>query len=189
MLMSLATLSSKSQAIVANRQTRLADSKRDVKDIVLDYKAGADITPEHMAQGVKAGLNIGRIYGAWYIHKSKIDATALNVAFISKHYNRIVVKDDASAMADELARVANLVKDEEATKSRADLMAGTAFRNTVEDLNKALVKAASVLAVPSAVNDALVMTLKVNADALLAKYNAAVALVQQEEESKQTVSA
>lgn len=168
----LSTLSTTAQSAVDALCSKI-ENKKDwtLSTIVEVYSLDASITPQHLLAGVKKKSSIGEIFGAWYIHKSGISSSALNIRFIAENYASIRVFNTAEAMADELKQVS---KDVVAAKIAADRLAaerGESLTNALNDLSKEFDSVAETIMVPSVQSDALIMSLQTKLDALVSRYS------------------
>lgn len=169
--MSLAKLTDSTQARINALCDRFNDKKGwHISEIVAEYAADPAVTPEHLLVGLKGKQNIGTAYAAWYVHKSGVDAKAMNITFIANNYASIQVQKTPEAMRAELARVSSLAIDEKKSLAMADALAGTAIVAQLEALSDQFDKVAKTIIVPTTASDALVMTLKVKFEKLLAQY-------------------
>jgi len=171
MLMSLAKLTDATQARIDALCSRFNDKKGwHISEIVAEYVADSSVTPEHLLVGLKGKQNVGTAYAAWYVHKSGVDAKAMNITFIANNYASIKVQSTPEAMRAELARVSSLATDEAKSLAMADALAGTAIVAQLEALSDQFDKVAKTIIVPTAASDALVMSLKVKFEKLLDQY-------------------
>ena len=107
-----------------------------ITEIVAVFKAFPNATPEKVLQGKWASGFVGRTYGAWFVHKSGISASLINVPFVAKNFDAIKVQTSAPAMADELTRVYKEVKAASDALKASDKASGKAFTsNQVEAIN------------------------------------------------------
>ena len=169
--MSLTKLTQGTQDRIDALCARFNDKKGwHISEIVAEYVLDPSVTPEHLLVGLKGKQNIGTAYAAWYVHKSKVDAKAMNITFIANNYASIQVQKTPEAMRAELARVSSLATDEAKSLAMADALAGTAIVAQLEALSDQFDKVAKTIMVPSAASDALVMSLKVKMEKLLSQY-------------------
>lgn len=171
--MSLAKLTDSTQARIDALCARFNDKKSWlISEIVAEYVADPAVTPEHLLVGLKGKQNVGTAYAAWYVHKSGVDAKAMNITFIANNYSSIQVQSTPQAMNDELARVSALAIDIKRSLANADALAGTALVEAYTSISEELDKAAKTLVVPSDAATALIMTLRVKMANLEAAYKA-----------------
>jgi hypothetical protein len=169
--MSLAQLTPTTQARIDAKVAKFNDKKGwHISEIVEEYAADPAVTPEHWLVGLKGNQNIGTAYAAWYVHKSGVDAKAMNITFIANNYGAIKVQSTPAAMTDELSRVSNLAIKVRKELAMADALAGTAIVTQLTALSDQFDVVAKTLTVPTAASDALVMTLKVKFEKMLAQY-------------------
>jgi hypothetical protein len=169
--MSLTKLTQATQDRINALCARFNDKKGwHISEIVAEYAADALVTPEHLLVGLKGKQNIGTAYAGWYVHKSGVDAKAMNITFIANNYSAIQVQTTPEAMSAELSRVSALAIDEKKSLAMADALAGTAIVAQLEALSDQFDKVAKTIMVPSQASDALVMTLKVKFEKLLSQY-------------------
>jgi hypothetical protein len=179
--MSLAKLTDSTQARITALCDRFNDKKGwHISEIVTEYVADPAVTPEHLLVGLKGKQNVGTAYAAWYVHKSGVDAKAMNITFIANNYASIQVQDTPEKMNAELARVSALAIDEKKSLAMADALAGTAIVAQLEALSDQFDKVAKTIIVPSDASDALVMTLKVKFEKLVAQYKASLPVKEKE---------
>jgi len=177
----LAVLTAGTQARLDALCSRFNDKKAwHISEIVAEYVADLAVTPEHLLVGLKGKQNVGTAYAAWYVHKSGVDAKSMNITFIANNYASIQVKTTPEAMRAELARVSSLAMDEAKSLAMADAMAGTAIVAQLEALSDQFDKVAKTIIVPTAASHALVMTLKVKFEKLVAQYNASIPVKEKE---------
>jgi hypothetical protein len=169
--MSLAKLTDSTQARINALCDRFNDKKGwHISEIVAEYAADPAVTPEHLLVGLKGKQNVGTAYAAWYVHKSGVDAKSMNITFIANNYASIQVKNSPEAMRAELARVSSLAIDEKKSLAMADALSGTAIVAQLEALSEQFDKTAKTIMRPTPASDALVMSLKVKFEKLLAQY-------------------
>ena len=169
--MSLTKLTQATQDRINALCDRFNDKKGwHISEIVAEYAADPQVTPEHLLVGLKGKQNVGTAYAAWYVHKSGVDAKAMNITFIANNYSSIQVQDTPEKMNAELSRVSALAIDEKKSLAMADALAGTAIVAQLEALSDQFDKVAKTIMVPSQASDALVMTLKVKFEKLLSQY-------------------
>lgn len=182
--MSLAKLTDSTQARINALCDRFNDKKGwHISEIVAEYAADPLVTPEHLLVGLKGKQNVGTAYAAWYVHKSGVDAKAMNITFIANNYSSIQVQTTPEAMNAELARVSGLAIDLKKSLAFADAMAGTAIVNAYQALSDEFDKAAKTIIVPSDASNALVMTLRVKMANLEAAYKASFPVEVKEKET------
>jgi hypothetical protein len=182
--MSLAKLTDSTQARINALCDRFNDKKGwHISEIVAEYAADPAVTPEHLLVGLKGKQNIGTAYAAWYVHKSGVDAKSMNITFIANNYASIQVKNTPEDMRAELARVSSLAIDEAKSMAMADALAGTAIVAQLESLSDQFDKVAKTIIVPTDASDALVMTLKVKFEKLLAQYETSIKVKEKEKVS------
>lgn len=157
-----------------------------ISEIVAEYVADTLVTPEHLLVGLKGKQNIGTAYAAWYVHKSGVDAKAMNITFIANNYSSIQVQSTPEAMSAELARVSGLAIDLKKSLAMADALAGTAIVASLTALSDEFDKVAKTIIVPSNAANALVMTLRVKMANLEALYKASFPV---EAKEKETINA
>ena len=185
--MALSPLSASTQARLTALCDRLNNKKQTfISEIVSVYASDASITPEHILVGLKGNTNLGLAYGAWYVHKSGISADLMNTTFIANNYDLIVVQDSPEKMAGELARVSAMVQAVKKATADAEAQQGLALTKALTSLDEELGSVAKTLLIPSEASDALVMTIKVKTEKLIADYNAVIKANQQE---KATINA
>lgn len=167
----LSTLSTTAQSAVDALCSKI-ENKKDwtLSTIVEVYALDASITPQHLLAGVKKKSSIGEIFGAWYIHKSGIASSALNIRFIAENYASIRVLDTAEAMADELKQVGKAVVAAKAAADRTAAERGESLTNALTDLSKEFDAVAQTIMVPSAKSDELIMALQTKLDTLVSRY-------------------
>jgi hypothetical protein len=171
--MTLAQLSQATQSRINTLTERFNDKKGwHISEIVSLYADDVAVSPEHLLVGLKGKQNVGTAYAAWYVHKSGVDAKAMNITFIANNYSSIQVKSSPEAMRAELARVSSLAMDESKSLAMADAQAGTAIIAQLEALSNQFDKVAKTIVVPTPASDALVMGLKVKFEKLIADYQA-----------------
>jgi hypothetical protein len=171
--MTLAQLSQATQSRINTLTERFNDKKGwHISEIVSLYADDVAVSPEHLLVGLKGKQNVGTAYAAWYVHKSGVDAKAMNITFIANNYSSIQVKPSPEAMRAELARVSSLAMDESKSLAMADAQAGTAIIAQLEALSNQFDKVAKTIVVPTPASDALVMGLKVKFEKLIADYQA-----------------
>ena len=169
--MSLTKLTQATQDRINALCDRFNDKKGwHISEIVAEYAADPQVTPEHLLVGLKGKQNVGTAYAAWYVHKSGVDAKAMNITFIANNYSSIQVQTTPEKMNAELSRVSALAIDEKKSLAMADALAGTAIVAQLEALSDQFDKVAKTIMVPSQASDALVMTLKVKFEKLLSQY-------------------
>lgn len=169
--MSLTKLTQATQDRINALCDRFNDKKGwHISEIVAEYAADPVVTPEHLLVGLKGKQNVGTAYAAWYVHKSGVDAKAMNITFIANNYSSIQVQTTPEKMNAELSRVSALAIDEKKSLAMADALAGTAIVAQLEALSDQFDKVAKTIMVPSQASDALVMTLKVKFEKLLSQY-------------------
>ena len=182
--MSLAKLTDSTQARINALCDRFNDKKGwHISEIVAEYVADPAVTPEHLLVGLKGKQNVGTAYAAWYVHKSGVDAKAMNITFIANNYSSIQVQTTPEAMSAELARVSAVAIDLKKSLAMADALAGTAIVSAYTSLNEEFDKAAKTIVVPSDAATALVMTLRVKMANLEALYKASFPAKVQEKET------
>lgn len=182
--MSLAQLTPSTQARLDALCVRFNGKKAWlISEIVTEYAADAAVTPEHLLVGLKGNQNIGTAYAAWYVHKSGVDANAMNITFIANNYSSIQVQDTPDKMNAELARVSALAIDLKKSLAMADALAGTAIVGQLEALSDQFDKVAKTIIVPSSASHALVMTLSVKMAKLEALYQASLDANKKEKET------
>jgi hypothetical protein len=173
MHMSLAKLTPATQARIDAKVAQFNDKKGwHISEIVAEYVADSAVTPEHWLVGLKGKQNVGTAYAAWYVHKSGVDAKAMNITFIANNYSSIQVQDTPEAMNAELARVSALAIDLKKSMDMADALAGTAIVSAYSSISDEFDKAAKTIVVPSDAATALIMTLRVKMANLEAAYKA-----------------
>lgn len=171
--MSLTKLTDITQARINALCDRFNDKKGwHISEIVAEYAADPLVTPEHLLVGLKGKQNIGTAYAAWYVHKSGVDAKAMNITFIANNYSSIQVQDTPEAMNAELTRASGLAIDLKKSLAMADALAGTAIVNSLTALSDEFDRVAKTIIVPSNASTALVMTLRVKMANLEAAYKA-----------------
>ena len=171
--MSLTKLTDITQARINALCDRFNDKKGwHISEIVAEYVADSSVTPEHLLVGLKGKQNIGTAYAAWYVHKSGVDAKAMNITFIANNYSSIQVQDTPEEMNAELARASGLALDLKKSLAMADALAGTAIVASLTALSDEFDRVAKTIIVPSPASTALVMTLKVKMSKLEASYKA-----------------
>jgi hypothetical protein len=181
--MSLAKLTDSTQARINALCDRFNDKKGwHISEIVAEYVADPAVTPEHLLVGLKGKQNIGTAYAAWYVHKSGVDAKAMNITFIANNYSSIQVQTTPEAMSAELSRVSAVAIDLKKSLAMADALAGTAIKNSLTSLSDEFDKVAKTIIVPSTEATALVMTLRVKMAKLEAAYKASFPVEQKEKE-------
>jgi hypothetical protein len=182
--MSLAKLTDSTQARITALCDRFNDKKGwHISEIVTEYVADPAVTPEHLLVGLKGKQNVGTAYAAWYVHKSGVDAKAMNITFIANNYSAIQVQSTPEAMSAELARVSAVAIDLKKSLDMADALAGTAIVNAFSSISDEFDKAAKTIVVPSDAATALVMTLRVKMANLEALYQASFPVKVQEKET------
>lgn len=182
--MSLAKLTDSTQARINALCDRFNDKKGwHISEIVAEYVADPAVTPEHLLVGLKGKQNVGTAYAAWYVHKSGVDAKAMNITFIANNYSSIQVQTTPEAMSAELARVSAVAIDLKKSLDMADALAGTAIVNSLTSLSDEFDKAAKTIVVPSDAATALVMTLRVKMANLEAAYKASFPVKAKEKET------
>ena len=182
--MSLAKLTASTQARINALCDRFNDKKGwHISEIVAEYVADPAVTPEHLLVGLKGKQNIGTAYAAWYVHKSGVDAKAMNITFIANNYSAIQVQTTPEAMSAELSRVSAVAIDLKKSLDMADALAGTAIKNSLTALSDEFDKVAKTIIVPSDTATALVMTLRVKMANLEAAYKASFPVEQKEKET------
>ena len=154
-----------------------------ISEIVAEYVADSLVTPEHLLVGLKGPQNVGFAYAAWYVHKSKVDAKAMNITFIANNYSSIQVQDTPEKMNIELARVSGIAIKTKNDKATSDALAGTAAVNAYQALSDEFDNVAQTIIVASPASDALVMTLRVKMAKLEALYQAALRVKAEEKET------
>ena len=157
-----------------------------ISEIVAEYVADTLVTPEHLLVGLKGKQNVGTAYAAWYVHKSGVDAKAMNITFIANNYSSIQVQSTPEAMSAELTRVSGLAIDLKKSLAMADALAGTAIVASLTALSDEFDKVAKTIIVPSNAANALVMTLRVKMANLEALYKASFPV---EAKEKETINA
>jgi hypothetical protein len=182
--MSLAKLTDSTQARITALCDRFNDKKGwHISEIVTEYAADPAVTPEHLLVGLKGKQNVGTAYAAWYVHKSGVDAKAMNITFIANNYSAIQVQSTPEAMSAELARVSAVAIDLKKSLDMADALAGTAIVSAYSSISDEFDKAAKTIVVPSDAATALVMTLRVKMANLEALYKASFPAKVQEKET------
>lgn len=182
--MSLTKLTQATQDRINALCDRFNDKKGwHISEIVAEYVADALVTPEHLLVGLKGKQNVGTAYAAWYVHKSGVDAKAMNITFIANNYSSIQVQSTPEAMSAELARVSALAIDLKKSLDMADALAGTAIVNVYSSISDEFDKAAKTIVVPSDAATALVMTLRVKMANLEALYKASFPVKAKEKET------
>lgn len=182
--MSLAQLTDSTQARINALCDRFNNKKGWlISEIVAEYAADPAVTPEHLLVGLKGKQNVGTAYAAWYVHKSGVDAASMNITFIANNYASIQVKNTPELMRAELARVSSLAIDNQKSMAMADALAGTAIVAQLEVLSDQFDKVAKTIIVPTDASDALVMTLKVKFEKLLAQYETSLKVKEKEKVS------
>ena len=182
--MSLTKLTQATQDRINALCDRFNDKKGwHISEIVAEYAADALVTPEHLLVGLKGKQNVGTAYAAWYVHKSGVDAKAMNITFIANNYSAIQVQTTPEAMSAELSRVSALAIDLKKSLVMAEALAGTAAVNAYQSLSDEFDKVAKTIIVPSNAADALVMTLRVKMANLEALYKASLPAKVQEKET------
>jgi hypothetical protein len=70
------------------------------QQIVDLFAAHAQATPERVIQGSKKWSQafIGRVHGAWFVHKSGIAVSLINPTFIASNLDDIKIQSSAKAM-------------------------------------------------------------------------------------------
>ena len=182
--MSLTKLTQGTQDRIDALCARFNDKKGwHISEIVAEYAADPQVTPEHLLVGLKGKQNVGTAYAAWYVHKSGVDAKAMNITFIANNYSSIQVQDTPEKMTAELTRASGLAIDLKKSLAMADAMAGTAIVNSLTALSDEFDKVAKTIIVPSNASTALVMTLRVKMANLEALYKASFPVEAKEKET------
>jgi len=182
--MSLAQLTPATQARIDAKVAQFNDKKGwHISEIVSEYAADPAVTPEHWLVGLKGKQNVGTAYAAWYVHKSGVDAKAMNITFIANNYSSIQVQTTPEKMNAELARVSAVAIDLKKSLAMADALAGTAIVNAYSSLNDEFDKVAKTIIVPSDAATALVMTMRVKMANLEAQYKASFPVKAKEKET------
>ena len=185
--MSLTKLTQATQDRINALCDRFNDKKGwHISEIVREYAADPQVTPEHLLVGLKGKQNVGTAYAAWYVHKSGIDAKAMNITFIANNYSSIQVQTTPEAMSAELKRVSDIAIQKDRDEAMVLALAGTAAVNAYQALSDEFDKVAKTIIVPSDASDALVMTLRVKMAKLEALYKASFPV---EAKEKETINA
>ena len=183
----LAVLAAGTQARLDALYARFNDKKGWlISEIVAEDVADPAVTPEHLLVGLGGKQNVGFAYAAWYVHKSGVDATAMNITFVANNYSSIQVQDTPEKMNAELARVSDIAIKTKRDKAMANALAGTAAVDAYQALSDEFDNVARTIIVTSPASDALVMTLRVKMAKLEALYQAAL---QVKAEEKETINA
>lgn len=158
----LATLSAASQSKVAELTSKL-NNRKDwvISEIVSVYKSDAAITPQHLLVGVTGKFAIGAVFAGWYVFKSGVNPSDLNITFIANNYPAISVKDSPSAMLAEIDSVYKAVQSADKAAADADNQSGVAFKSALNDLSKAFDKVSAKIVSQDTDAVAAVMLLQV----------------------------
>ncbi len=157
-----------------------------ISEIVREYVADALVTPEHLLVGLKGKQNVGTAYAAWYVHKSGVDATVMNITFIANNYSSIQVQNTPDKMRAELKRVSDIVIKKKDDDAMVLALAGTAIVDAYQALSDEFDKVAGTIIVPTNASTALVMTLRVKMAKLETLYKASFPV---EAKEKETINA
>jgi hypothetical protein len=171
--MSTMTTADAVSALQASQGTNEALKVTLITEIVDVMKAHPTATPEMVLRGKWASGFVGRTYGAWYVVKSGISASLINVAFVAKNFDEIKVQTSAKAMEDELTRVYNLRKSERADQVAAEKATGKAFNDNLIEASNAVVLVKNTPAVYSEVADTNLALLEAQVASLRAQLNSA----------------
>jgi hypothetical protein len=144
-----------------------------ITEIVDVFKAFPNATPEMVLQGKWASGFVGRTYGAWYVVKSDISASLINVPFVAKNFDAIKVQSSAKTMEDELTRVYKEVKATRDGLTASDKASGKAFNDNLVEANNAVVLVKNTHTVYSEVADTNLALLEATVASLRAQLNVA----------------
>lgn len=169
--MNLSSLNPNTQKRVDALVARFNDKKSWlISEIVAEYKLDSALTPEHLLKGLKGAQNVGTAYGAWYVHKSGVEASAISTIFVANNYNKIVVKDNPADMLGELARVSALVTADKRAEADRNASTGVALAEGLTSISESIAKVSKLPLVPSQASDGLIMALEVAIASLRANY-------------------
>ena len=144
-----------------------------ITEIVDVFKAFPNATPEMVLKGKWASGFVGRTYGAWYVVKSGISASLINVPFVAKNFDDIKVQASAQTMEDELTRVYKLRKSERADQLAAEKATGKAFNDNLVEASNAVVLVKNTHTVYSEQAEANLALLEAQVASLRAQLNSA----------------
>ena len=169
----IAILSAPSQAAVKSYVDKHNNAKAmHAEDWAKLFAQDKAITVAHLiAVGLKTQTKIGEAF-AGYIKSicAEYDLATIDTELLGENFHRISVFADKSAMDKEIARVADIYKDEQSKEATKHALNGTATNKALTAVKGTLVKARTTPLVETEPNTTLLMEIVALADELRVQY-------------------